>query len=368
MPPHVSYAGVLRTLLLLNFALRRSGSLMLCLHEGCDRHASYGAPNTRNRTACATHKAADHVYLIGQLCAYANGTSLACVSRGAYGLSGGAGERWCKRHKKAGMMHLLSRKCQDKECSKQPIFGVVNTTAPLYCREHKSAAHVDVVNRRCQKCDRQGVFGDPAAHRNFANVNRRRWGRRGLPPAAPLYCREHRLHGHLNLLSKKCRAEGCSKQPYFGDPVARVPLWCNKHKPPGHEDVKNRRCCHPYGCTRHPAYGEPSGIATYCLQHKAPNHIPLIGYRCDLACVCLTNHAAAWHTVVLCSYALWANLFCGLGAIMALIRSLCTLTSLSWCALLLCRRTRIILASEPKEAAEMSRGLFGSPCLRRMED
>lgn len=280
---------------------------MICVHAGCERHASYGAPDTRNRTACATHKAAHHVYLIGQLCAFANGTRMACGSRGAYGFTG-ADERWCRRHKKAGMLHMLSRKCQDKDCSKQPIFGVLNTSTPLFCREHKSAVHVDVVNRRCQKCDRQGVFGDPIAHRNITRVNRRRfWRRRGLPPLAPLFCREHRQDGHCNLLSKKCRAEGCSKQPYFGDPVARIPLWCNQHKPLGHEDVKNRRCCHPHGCTRHPAYGDPGGIAAYCLQHKAPSHIPLIGYRCDRAvCVCNSLPAA----IAVCR--LIASTSCGL--------------------------------------------------------
>jgi hypothetical protein len=275
-------AALVRVLLLLSCALSRSGSLMLCAHEGCGRHASYGPLPTRNRTACAMHRAVHHVYLIGQLCCFGNGTAIACRSRGAYGFSG-AGERWCRTHKKAGMLHMLSRKCHDRECTKQPIFGAANSTLPLYCRQHKREEHIDVVNRRCQKCDRQGVFGDPVAHLNIMKVAGRRVrgrGRGGATPAAALYCREHREDGHCNILSKKCRAEGCTKQPYFGDPIARVPLWCNEHKLHGHEDVKNRRCCHPHGCTRHPAYGEPNGIATYCFQHKAPAHISLVGDRC----------------------------------------------------------------------------------------
>ena len=119
---------------------------------------------------------------------------------------------------------------------------------------------------------------------------------------------------------------------------------------------------HPHGCTRHPAYGEPSGIAIYCLQYKAPNHIPLIGYMCDLASVCLTYHATAWHAVVYGHVHCGRNHFAGSGIsclINAPIQSLCSLTSLSWCALLLCWRAHMVLASEPKEAAEMSRGLVG---------
>ena len=256
-------AGV--AVLFLQCALRRpmGAALTLCVQEGCVKHASYGAPDTRRRTACALHKAAHHVYLIGALCEYGNGTTVPCQRRGSYGFRGGP-LRLCRTHRRPGMVHLQSRRCQGSGCAKQPIFGVANTTRPLFCREHKSEAHVDVVNRRCQLCSRQGVFGDPGSGRQEEQ-----------PPA--LYCREHSLASHSNLRSKQCRAEGCAKQPYFGDPATRVPLWCHAHKAPGHEDVKNRRCYHPHGCTRHPIYGDPvAGVPVYCFLHKAPAHVSLL--------------------------------------------------------------------------------------------
>ena len=177
-------AGV--AVLFLQCALRRpmGAALTLCVQEGCVKHASYGAPDTRRRTACALHKAAHHVYLIGALCEYGNGTTVPCQRRGSYGFRGGP-LRLCRTHRRPGMVHLQSRRCQGSGCAKQPIFGVANTTRPLFCREHKSEAHVDVVNRRCQLCSRQGVFGDPGSGRQEEQ-----------PPA--LYCREHSLGSHSN--------------------------------------------------------------------------------------------------------------------------------------------------------------------------
>ena len=246
-----------------------------CLHDGCGRWASYGAPTVpRNRTFCALHAAPHHVYLIGIRCGHGNGTALACTKRATYGFldQRPSTVRCCKAHREAGMVHLLSRKCRAKGCPKQPIFGAANTTRPLFCRQHKEQAHVDVVNRRCQKCNRQGVFGDPQSSAGAPSGGRSRGSR-----ARALFCAEHRLDSHTNLISKQCLADGCAKQPYFGDRIARVPLYCKKHKADDHEDVKNRRCYHPHGCTRHPAYGDPrSGVPSFCHAHKAPSDILLL--------------------------------------------------------------------------------------------
>ena len=253
-----------------------------CLHDGCGRWASYGAPTVpRNRTFCALHAAPHHVYLIGIRCGHGNGTALACTKRATYGFLDHRPStvRCCKAHREAGMVHLLSRKCRAKGCPKQPIFGAANTTRPLYCRQHKEQAHVDVVNRRCQKCNRQGVFGDPTSSAGAPSRGRSRESR-----ALALFCAEHRLDSHTNLISKQCLADGCAKQPYFGDRIARVPLYCKKHKADDHEDVKNRRCYHPHGCTRHPAYGDPcSGVASFCHAHKAPSDILLLATGAKLS-------------------------------------------------------------------------------------
>ena len=253
-----------------------------CLHDGCGRWASYGAPTVpRNRTFCALHAAPHHVYLIGIRCGHGNGTALACTKRATYGFldQRPSTVRCCKAHREAGMVHLLSRKCRAKGCPKQPIFGAANTTRPLYCRQHKEQAHVDVVNRRCQKCNRQGVFGDPQSSAGAPSGGRSRGSR-----ARALFCAEHRLDSHTNLISKQCLADGCAKQPYFGDRIARVPLYCKKHKADDHEDVKNRRCYHPHGCTRHPAYGDPcSGVASFCHAHKAPSDILLLATGAKLS-------------------------------------------------------------------------------------
>jgi hypothetical protein len=144
----------MQVLMLLHCMPWHAGSSMICRFEGCVRSASYGAPGTRSRIACTLHKAAHHVYLIGNRCDFGNGTATQCRSRGVYGIAGKP-MRWCRMHRQAGTVHLLSRKCRDTACAKQPIFGVANTTLPLYCRQHKGDDHVDVVNRRCQMCNRQ---------------------------------------------------------------------------------------------------------------------------------------------------------------------------------------------------------------------
>jgi hypothetical protein len=163
---------LLRVMLFLQCALRRPGAaLKVCVQEGCGKHASYGALDTRRRTACALHKAAHHVYLIGALCEFDNGTAEHCQRRGSYGFRGGALLRLCRTHRRPGMVHVQSRVCLASGCAKQPIFGVANTTRPLYCRQHKGEAHVDVVNRRCKLCSRQGVFGDPLAGHIYTHIH-----------------------------------------------------------------------------------------------------------------------------------------------------------------------------------------------------
>src|SRR5205085_1206694 len=52
------------------------------------------------------------------------------------------------------------RICLDPGCIIQPSFGMI-WGQPLYCKAHKDASHVDVVSRRCMQhgCDTQANFG-----------------------------------------------------------------------------------------------------------------------------------------------------------------------------------------------------------------
>jgi len=75
---------------------------------------------------------------------------------------------------------------------------------------------------------------------------------------------------------KKCKEEGCNKQPTFGNEGGKTE-YCAEHKKEGMIDVINKRC---KDCNKIPGYGFEGGKAEYCADHKKERMINVKDKRC----------------------------------------------------------------------------------------
>jgi hypothetical protein len=154
----------------------------------------------------------------------------------------------------------MPKRCQHVNCGKQPTFGTELRKA-LYCAEHKIAGMADVISARCRH---EGCGGKEARY--------------GTERGRALYCIEHKTAGMENVTSKRCRHEYCGKRPTYGTEWGKA-LYCNEHKTTGMENVVDKRCRHEY-CGKRPKYGTEWGKALYCNEHKTAGMDDVMNKRC----------------------------------------------------------------------------------------
>ena len=61
---------------------------------------------------------------------------------------GGKKGRYCKVHKKEGMVNVTNKRCEEAGCTSQPVFNVEGGKRGRYCKVHKKEGMVDVTNKR----------------------------------------------------------------------------------------------------------------------------------------------------------------------------------------------------------------------------
>lgn len=81
--------------------------------------------------------------------------------------------------------------------------------------------------------------------------------------------------------SKRCEAEGCPKQPSFGERLGAPRTRCGDHAPPGWPNVKNKRCDTPEGCPSRPTFGFPGHPARRCAGHAELGMADVMSKTCE---------------------------------------------------------------------------------------
>ncbi|EKX45097.1 hypothetical protein GUITHDRAFT_94837, partial [Guillardia theta CCMP2712] len=117
----------------------------------------------------------------------------------------------------------------------------------------------------------------------------------------PIFCLQHKLPMHKNVVSRKCQHVGCSKRPVFGEPFSKKPGYCREHKSAHHVDVANKRCQFP-NCRRHPVFGDARVYleqaeqveAKFCAKHKLTHHVDVRHRRCEFQ-NCTKLPSFGWH-------------------------------------------------------------------------
>lgn len=87
------------------------------------------------------------------------------------------------------------------------------------------------------------------------------------------FCVGHKKAGMVNVRTKRCGRQGCSKVPSFGV-VGSKAEFCFAHKTDVMVNVtKTKRCAHP-GCGKHPSFGvDGSKKREFCNEHKKPGMV-----------------------------------------------------------------------------------------------
>ena len=81
-----------------------------------------------------------------------------------------------------------------------------------------------------------------------------------------------------NVRSRKCRTEGCGKQPWFGVAGTKTEEYCAQHAPDGMVNVCSRKC-RTEGCGKRPSSRVANAkTSEYCAQHARLKH-GVEGYR-----------------------------------------------------------------------------------------
>ena len=161
----------------------------------------------------------------------------------------GSKATYCTKHKRPGMVNLVTRRCADELCSTAPSYGF-DGKRPTFCKKHRLEGMINVVSPRCiapgcSSCASYGLMSG----------------------GGPKYCAKHKVRGMTNVVSRKCSAAGCDKTPSFGREGDSKASFCMEHKLAGMVNVVTLKCLAP-GCRKAPSFGmENDRKASYCKAH-----------------------------------------------------------------------------------------------------
>ena len=92
----------------------------------------------------------------------------------------------------------------------------------------------------------------------------------GMPGTNTLeYCAQHASDSMINVKSKACKMEGCGRRLPYGVAGTKTGKYCTQHTPDGMVDVKSRKC-RTRGCGRKSSFGVGNTTtAEFCAQHAS---------------------------------------------------------------------------------------------------
>jgi hypothetical protein len=228
----------------------------MCIEPGCKTRAVYNTKGQPKASHCAKHKKEGMINLISKPCVEPGCTT--CPIYNTKGLK----PSYCYDHKTNEMVDVKHKSCIEPGCKTCPSYNIEGTTERLYCLKHKLVGMVNVKHKKCVElnCIKQPFF----------NIE-------GLEA---LYCLKHKTLEMINIISNKCVELNCKKQPLFNTEGLKQGLYCFDHKTYGMVDVINKKCVE-LNCTKQPSFnkaGDPASL--YCFEHKKEGMINVKNKTC----------------------------------------------------------------------------------------
>jgi hypothetical protein len=184
-----------------------------------------------------------------------------CTIRCAYGTEWKKPKR-CKTHIEIGMINVISKRCEYKDCTKQPTFNNTGENVSRFCSDHKLPGMVSMrkdLYCKYKDCDKTGTFG-------ISKNSKKR------------YCIEHKSSNMIDTRSMLCKYNNCTSQPSF-DIVGGKGKYCATHKLDGMIDVKHKRC---ENCEKvNPSYDFPGGKGRFCVAHAETGMVNIKSKKCE---------------------------------------------------------------------------------------
>lgn len=230
-----------------------------CQYAGCSKWATFANNGETRALFCREHRCADMVNVVSKRCEHPG-----CTKQPTYAMPGETLRRFCTLHKSTDMVDVANKRCEHPGCMKQSVYAMPGETRGCFCATHKSADMVDVINKRCEHpgCARIPAYSLPGeARRRF--------------------CTLHKSADMINTTGKRCEHPGCMRRSYYAMPGETMGCFCASHKDIGMVDVKSKRCEHP-GCTKISTYAMPGETrCCFCATHKSADMIDVKHKRCE---------------------------------------------------------------------------------------
>lgn len=211
---------------------------MKCIEEGCEKNAYYNYAN-ESRKYCREHRKDGMISLVRKLCNVEG-----CIFYAMYGIEKA---EYCKDHKKDTMLNKSVKRCEEVNCGKQASYGKPGEVRK-YCKEHSKDGMEDVVS---MKCSHEGC-----------NKVKPPFGKKDSPER---YCSEHKKDGMIQFI-KGNQCIKCNKVPIYN--LKGLPArYCGDHREKEMINVSTKRCEHD-DCDTIASFDLEGGSGRYCVIHK----------------------------------------------------------------------------------------------------
>lgn len=167
----------------------------------------------------------------------------------------------CKEHKEIGMIDVVEKRCNEKNCFTQPSYNFPGENKAIKCKEHKEVGMVNIKSKKCEKCNITAIFG-------YYNK-------------PPLRCKEHKKEDMFNIIDKLCDFKNCYKKANFNFRGNTIALRCKKHKEENMIDIIHQSCDFS-GCEKRATFNFKNfKNPIKCKEHKEENMIDVINKKCQ---------------------------------------------------------------------------------------
>eukprot|EP00903_Cladosiphon_okamuranus_P009902 g9404.t1 len=96
------------------------------------------------------------------------------------------------------------------------------------------------------------------------------------------FCSKHKMPGMVNVVTPRCRRDGCGRCASYGHAAERRPLFCSRHAQDGMSNVVSRKCA-GVGCIKNPCYGNPGDRrALFCIDHRLDGMSNIVSHVCNV--------------------------------------------------------------------------------------
>jgi EsV-1-7 cysteine-rich motif len=150
--------------------------------------------------------------------------------------------------------------CNSDGCKKQALYNNQGNP-PLYCGNHKERSMINVVTKRCA--------AEGCCLRPSFNID---------SSTKPLYCKSHKTTDMISVIGYKCVEDECNENARYNLPNEPTPHYCKMHRTKDMIDIFARKC-KEHGCTKVSLFGDKD-TPLYCGDHKKESMVNLVSKLC----------------------------------------------------------------------------------------